>query len=252
LKQPRVIIVMPAYNASRTVGATCAGIPKGLADAVILVDDASIDDTAAVAEALNLRVIVHPENRGYGGNQKTCYQAALEDGADIVVMLHPDGQYDPAVLPRMIAPVAEGKADLVLGSRMMDPRTALSGGMPRWKWWANRFLTSIENRVLGLRLSEYHTGYRAYSRAFLETIPWERNANGFVFDSQVMVQAAHFGQRIVEVSVPTIYARDSSSIGFKDSVIYGLRTLGALATYVFHRCGLRRSPLFLPPDKSPE
>lgn len=243
-KKPRVVVVMPAYNAARTVGGTYERIPVGVADEVILVDDASVDDTPAVARALNLRVIIHPKNMGYGANQQTCYDAALESGADIVVMLHPDGQYDPTMVPAMIEPIARGEADIVLGSRMLDPAAALAGGMPRWKWYANRFLTATENRVLGLRLAEYHTGYRAYSRKFLETIPYRLNSPGFVFDTEVLVQAAHFRQRIVEVPVKTVYAPDSSSIGFNASVEYGLRTLVTLGKLSLHRSGLRRSPLF--------
>jgi len=249
-EKPRVIVVMPAYNAARTVGATYAAIPPGVADEVILVDDASVDDTPDVARALNLKVIVHPKNVGYGGNQKTCYRTALADGAEIVVMLHPDGQYDPAMLPVLVEPIARGEADVVLGSRMLIPGGALAGGMPRWKWLANRMLTGIENLVLGLRLSEYHTGYRAYSRSFLETIPYERNSPGFVFDTEVLVQAAHFRQRIREVPVKTHYAEDSSSIGFRQSVIYGVNTLLTLGKYLLHQAGLR-SPLFLPPDRKP-
>jgi glycosyltransferase involved in cell wall biosynthesis len=243
--RPKVIVVMPAYNAARTVGATYHAIPPGVADEVILVDDASHDDTPDVARALNLRVIVHPRNTGYGGNQKTCYRAALESGAEIVVMLHPDGQYDPALLPALVEPIARGEADLVLGSRMLIPGGALAGGMPRWKWLANRFLTGLENRVLRQRLSEYHTGYRAYSRAFLETVPFERNSPGFVFDTEVLVQAAHFRQRVVEVPVKTHYAEDSSSIGFRQSLIYGINTLLTLGKYLLHRAGIRRCPLFL-------
>jgi glycosyltransferase involved in cell wall biosynthesis len=246
MNRPRVIIVMPAYNASRTVGATYSAIPAGVADEVILVDDASIDDTAEVARGLNLKVIVHPQNTGYGGNQKTCYKAALADGADIVVMLHPDGQYDPEILPHLVEPLARGEADIVLGSRMMDPKAALAGGMPLWKWLANKFLTGVENLVLGQRLSEYHTGYRAYNRRFLETIPFGRNANAFVFDTEVLVQAAHFRMRIKEVPVKTVYAKESSSIGFRASVVYGLNTLVTLLKYLLHRSGLRRNPLFEP------
>jgi glycosyltransferase involved in cell wall biosynthesis len=247
-ERPRVVVVMPAYNAARTVGATYAAIPTGSADKVILVDDASVDDTPAVARGLNLEVIVHPENVGYGGNQKTCYRAALADGADIVVMLHPDGQYDPAIIPALIEPLARGEADLVLGSRMMDPALAIAGGMPRWKWIANRFLTWMENRVLGQQLSEYHTGYRAYTRRFLETIPYERNSPGFVFDTEVLVQAAHFKQRVKEVHVKTVYAKESSSIGFRQSLIYGIRTVLTLGKYGLHRARIKRSPLFLPRD----
>lgn len=245
---PRVVVVMPAYNAARTVADTLAAIPAGAADHVILVDDASRDDTAAVARSLGLEVIEHARNLGYGGNQQTCYRAALEAEADIVVMLHPDNQYDPARLPALVAPIRAGQADVVLGSRMMDRAGALAGGMPRWKWLANQALTGIENRVLGLRLAEYHSGYRAYSRRVLETIPFERNSPGFVFDTEFLVQAVHFGFRIGEVPVPTHYGEESSSISFRNSVVYGSASLGTLVKYLLHRTGLYRCPLFLPPD----
>ncbi len=251
MPSPRVIVVMPAYHAARTVADVVAAIPTGAADHLILVDDASGDDTVGVARGLGLHVIVHPENRGYGGNQQTCYRAALEAGADVVVMLHPDGQYDPRLVPVVTAPLLRGEADLVLASRMTDPAAALAGGMPRWKWWANRALTGLENWVLGQRLSEYHSGYRAYTRGFLETVPFERNSPGFVFDSEIMVQAVHFGQRIAEVPVATVYNDESSSISFRESVKYGWRTLVILLRWRLHRAGLRRDPLFLAPSVGP-
>ncbi|HEX6350443.1 MAG TPA: glycosyltransferase family 2 protein [Candidatus Dormibacteraeota bacterium] len=233
-----VVIVMPAYNAARTLQSTYAQIPPHVADEIILVDDASRDDTVGVARSLRLRVIAHPHNVGYGGNQKTCYMEALRRGAEVVVMLHPDGQYDPAILGSMVDVIRSGQADLVLGSRFLQPGQAKQGGMPWWKRIANRFLTFCENQVLGLRLSEFHTGYRAYSRRFLETVPFLRNSNDFVFDTQVLVQAAAFQMRIAEVPVSTRYFADASSVNFRVSTIYGLKTMATLARYLLHRLGL--------------
>jgi glycosyltransferase involved in cell wall biosynthesis len=204
----------------------------------LLVDDASADATVSVATALSLDVIRHRRNLGYGGNQKTCYSQALKMGADVVVMLHPDGQYDPAIIPNLCRVIETGEADIVLGSRWLgiDPAKA---GMPWWKRIGNRFLTSAENRVLGLKLSEYHTGYRAYSRRFLEAIPFLENSNDFVFDTQVLIQAAAFGFKIGEVPAIGKYHEDASSISFITSTVYGLKTLAALARYVTHRAGFR-------------
>jgi hypothetical protein len=232
----RRVIVLPAYKAARTLTEVVAGIPRGHADRILLVDDASSDATVSVARALKLDVIRHPENLGYGGNQKTCYRLALAMGADVVVMLHPDNQYDPAIIPRLCEVIERGDADIVLGSRWLglDPARA---GMPWWKRLGNRFLTSLENRVLGLNLSEYHTGYRAYSRSFLEAIPFLDNSDDFVFDTQVLVQAASFRFRIAEVAAVGRYFQEASSIGFRTSVVYGLKTLAALARYIAHRAG---------------
>ena len=200
---PRVIVVMPAYNAARTLEKTYGDLPKDQIYEVILVDDVSSDDTVAVAERLGLKCLVHVQNKGYGGNQKTCYLEALKDGADIVVMLHPDNQYDATRVPAMIAPIARGEADMVLGSRLMGgPSATLKGGMPLYKFISNRFLTTVENLTFGTRLSEMHTGYRAYSRRLLETIPFLLNSDDFVFDSEVIAQAAAFKFHIVEVPVP--------------------------------------------------
>jgi glycosyltransferase involved in cell wall biosynthesis len=233
-----VVIVMPAYNAARTLLSTYAEIPLNVADEIILVDDASRDDTIGIARSLRLRVIAHPHNVGYGGNQKTCYMEALRRGAEVVVMLHPDGQYDPAILGSMVDVIRSGKADLVLGSRFYVKGQARDGGMPWWKRIANRFLTFCENRVLGLHLSEFHTGYRAYSRRFLETVPFLRNSNDFVFDTQVLVQAAAFGMRIGEVPVSTRYFAEASSVNFRVSTVYGLKTMATLGRYLLHRMGL--------------
>ncbi|MHB8510511.1 MAG: glycosyltransferase family 2 protein [Candidatus Dormibacteria bacterium] len=233
-----VFVVMPAYNAALTLRSTFFEIPPGVAEKVILVDDASKDDTVEVARSLPIEALRHPHNVGYGGNQKTCYMEALRQGAEVVVMLHPDGQYDPAILAQMVAAVRSG-ADLVLGSRFLVAGAARSGGMPWWKRVANRALTGCENTVLGLHLSEFHTGYRAYSRRFLETVPFLRNSNDFVFDTEVLVQAAAFKCRIAEVPVRTRYFSEASSINFRVSVIYGVKTLGALARYITHRLGWR-------------
>jgi glycosyltransferase involved in cell wall biosynthesis len=239
---PRVVIVMPAYNAAKTLGRTYADIPHPIVDRIILVDDVSHDETVDIARNLGLDVIVHRQNRGYGGNQKTCYGAALEAGADVVVMLHPDYQYDATRIPALIEPIVDGRADLMLGSRFLgDP---LAGGMPRWKYVSNRFLTTVENLAFGLRLSEYHTGLRAYSRHLLETIPYELNSDDFVFDQELIAQvvAAGMRNRIGEIAVPTRYFQEASSVGFKRSVVYGLSTLRVVARYLLHRLRVRRSP----------
>jgi glycosyltransferase involved in cell wall biosynthesis len=233
---------MPAYNAALTLERTYADIPHEIVDRIVLVDDVSQDETVDVARRLGLDVIIHRQNLGYGGNQKTCYRAALEQGADVVVMLHPDYQYDATRIPDLIAPIVAGERDLMLGSRFLgDP---LAGGMPRWKYVANRFLTTVENIAFGLRLSEYHTGLRAYSRRLLETIPYQLNSNDFVFDQELIAQvvAAGMGPRIGEIAVPTRYFEEASSVGFRRSVVYGMSTLRVVARYLLHRIGIRRSP----------
>ncbi|MEA2518552.1 MAG: hypothetical protein QOF49_632 [Chloroflexota bacterium] len=237
-----VVIVMPAYNAARTLERTYADIPHDIVGRIILVDDVSRDETVEIARQLGLDVIIHQQNLGYGGNQKTCYSAALEHGADVVVMLHPDYQYDATRIPALIAPILNGEKHLMLGSRFLgDP---LAGGMPKWKFVANRFLTTVENVAFGLRLSEYHTGLRAYSRRLLETIPYDLNSNDFVFDQELIAQvvAAGMGKRIGEIAVPTRYFEEASSVGFKRSVVYGTSTLQVVARYLLHRLRLRRSP----------
>jgi glycosyltransferase involved in cell wall biosynthesis len=232
----KVIVVMPAYNAARTLVRTYRDIPPGMVDHVILVDDLSRDDTVAVAELLDLQVVVHRQNLGYGGNQKTCYDTALAEGAEVVVMLHPDYQYDATRIPQLIAPILAGEADMMLGSRFLgDP---LAGGMPRWKYAANRFLTAFENRVFGLRLSEYHSGYRAYSRKLLEAIDYHANSNDFVFDQELVSQVVAAGLRIGEIPVPTRYFTEASSVNFRRSVVYGLSTL---RTLLRHRKVVRAS-----------
>jgi glycosyltransferase involved in cell wall biosynthesis len=237
-RREKVIIVMPAYNAARTIAETVRAIPAGFYDEIVVVDDHSGDDTVERARALNLKAIRHPHNVGYGGNQKTCYMEALRDGAAIVVMLHPDGQYDPAIIPEMIRPIRDGRADMVLGSRMLVPGAAKRGGMPLWKRVANRFLTTAENLAMGRAFTECHTGYRAYSRRFLETVPFLRNSNGFVFDTEVIFQAVQFGLPVVEVPVASRYFDDASSVGFRQGVVYGLGTLWTAARFLLHRGGL--------------
>ena len=238
---PRVVVVMPAYNAARTPERTYADIPHELVDRIILVDDLSRDETVQVAQRLGLDVIIHRQNLGYGGNQKTCYDAALASGAQVVVMLHPDYQYDATRIPALIEPILAGQADLMLGSRFLgDP---LAGGMPRWKYVSNRFLTALENAAFGLHLSEYHTGLRAYSRRLLETIPYRLNSNDFVFDQELIAQVvAAGGFRIGEIAVPTRYFEEASSVGLRRSIVYGLSTLRVVARYLLHRWQVRRSP----------
>lgn len=244
--RPRTIVVMPAYNAAKTLILTHSQIPEGLVEEIILVDDASSDDTPALAESLGIRVIEHPHNVGYGGNQKTCYMEALRLGADVVVMVHPDNQYDPAFIPDMVRIIEQGRADIVFGSRMLMPGGALRGGMPVWKFVANRILTAIENAILGAHLSDGHTGYRAYSARFLRTIPFLRNSNDFVFDTQVIVQARAFGFEMADVPVTTKYFPDASEVNFRVSTIYGFKTLWVLAQYLLHRLGVHQ-PKFLRP-----
>ncbi|HEY5309412.1 MAG TPA: glycosyltransferase family 2 protein [Casimicrobiaceae bacterium] len=210
----RIVVVMPAYHAGRTLEATWRDLPHDIVDQVVVVDDASDDDTVAVARALGLDVILHPHNMGYGANQKTCYKEALARSADIVVMVHPDYQYDPRLVTAMAGMVASGIYDMVLGSRILGSG-ALRGGMPVWKYFANRLLTVFENVMLGAHLSEYHTGYRAYSRALLDALPWQRNSDDFVFDNQILAQAIVGRYGIGEVSVPTRYFAEASSIGFR-------------------------------------
>ena len=238
--EARIVIVMPAYNAAKTLERTYADIPHDIIDRVVLVDDVSRDETVAIATRLGLKVIVHRQNLGYGGNQKTCYDAALELGAEVVVMLHPDYQYDATRIPALVAPILSGEADLMLGSRFLgDP---LAGGMPRWKYLSNRFLTGVENTAFGLHLSEYHTGLRAYSRRLLLAIPYRLNSDDFVFDQELVAQVVAAGDfRISEIGVPTRYFEEASSVGFRRSVVYGLSTLHVVARYLLHRFHLRRS-----------
>lgn len=241
-----VLVVMPAYNAAKTLEATWGAIPAGIVDEVLLVDDGSLDNTVEIASKLPIHTIFLPHNVGYGGNQKTCYLEALRMKADVVVMLHPDGQYDPVLLPDLIGPIVSGEADLVLGSRMLLPGGALKGGMPRYRYVANKVLTAIENFALRRSFSELHTGYRAYSRGFLETVPFMRNSDDFVFDTQVIAQAVAFDQRVQEVPIHTRYHPDASSTSMPANISYGLMTLQVMIRYVLHRRGILKSRLFRP------
>ena len=241
--QPKVVVVMPAYNAGRTLRLTYEELPKDTVSLVILVDDGSTDATLEVARDLGLQIFVHNRNYGYGANQKTCYTEALRAGADIIVMVHPDYQYDPTLVPQIIAPIVEGRADVVLGSRLKGG-SALAQGMPWWKYAANRFLTGLENRVFGLRLSEFHTGYRAFRREVLETVNFLLNSDRFVFDQEIVAQVVAAGFRIEEIPVPTRYFPEASSASFVASSVYGLRILSLLFWYSLHRRGIFRSRRF--------
>ncbi len=234
---------MPAYNASGTLEQTYSEIPFEFVDEVILVDDASRDDTAEVARRLGIETIVHPQNRGYGGNQKTCYKAALSRGADVVIMLHPDYQYTPKLLTAMASLVAVGQYDIVLGSRILC-NGALKGGMPFYKYACNRALTATQNLLIGMKLSEYHTGYRAFSREVLLHLPLEENSDDFVFDNQMLTQAVYFGYSIGEIACPAKYFEEASSINFRRSVIYGFGVLATSFACLFQRLGVLRRPIF--------
>ena len=241
--QPKVIVVMPAYNANTTIEATYADIPQGIVSEIIVVDDASQDETAAIAHRLGLHVLVHRHNMGYGANQKTCYSHALQDGADVVVMVHADHQYDPTRIPDIIAPILAGKADMMLGTRIAEGK-ALEGGMPLWKFIANRTLTTLQNAIFGQQLTDFHTGFRAYSREFLEQVPWYLNSNDFVFDSQMIAQAVACGFHLGETPVPARYFDEASSVNFVVSTRYGFKTLAVLLLFLIHRLGLCKLRLF--------
>jgi glycosyltransferase involved in cell wall biosynthesis len=237
---------MPAYNAERTLAATLADMPPGSVDEVILVDDASKDRTVELARSMGLTVFVHPENRGYGANQKTCYREALARGADIIVMIHPDYQYDSRAIPAAVSIVELDNCDVVLGNRIRSRAEALKGGMPFYKYVANRLLTLTENFALGQNLGDFHSGFRVIRREVLERIPFELNSPDFVFDSQFLVQAVRLGYRLGDIPVPCRYSDESSSIDLRRSVVYGIGTLAMLARYWLDRLGIRRSPLFVP------
>ncbi len=239
----KLIVILPAYNAERTIRQTYEELPREYVDEVILVDDASKDATSVIARELGIETIVHPENKGYGGNQKTCYCHALKHGADIVVMVHPDYQYSPRLVTAMASMIASGHYDVVLGSRILGGG-ALKGGMPLYKYIANRFLTLVENMVLGVKLSEYHTGFRAFTREVLETLPIGENSDDFIFDGEMLVQAVYFGFSIGELSCPTRYFRDASSINFMRSVKYGFGVLATTLKYLLHRLGIKRFAIF--------
>ncbi len=242
----RTVIVMPAYNAAETLERTVQDIPPHIADELILVDDCSQDATVQVAHDLGLTVVSHTKNRGYGANQKTCYRMALERGADYVVMLHPDFQYDPRVIGAAVEFLKLDICDVVFGSRIRSPREVLDGGMPLWKYAANRALTTFENWMLGMNLGDCHSGFRAYSRRVLETVPFERNSDDFVFDSQFLAQSAAFGFRLGDVPVPVRYFDEASSINFRRSMRYGLSTVGVVLQRWMHRLGISKSELFEP------
>ena len=242
--KPRVIIVMPAYNAATTLEKTVRDIPEGLADEIILVDDASKDDTVKVARHLGLNVMVHDKNRGYGANQKTCYDEALRREADIIIMIHPDYQYDGSLAPLFVELIRKGVCDIVLGSRVRTRKECLHSGMPLYKYAANRFLTLLENLVTGENLAEWHTGYRAYSREVLETVPYHCNSNDFVFDSQILFQATYFGFKIGDLPVPCRYMSEASSINLRRSILYGFGTLRIMLQYVLQKLRLVTFDLF--------
>lgn len=244
----KIIVVMPAYNAEKTLRQTFDELPHEYVDDVILVDDASRDSTAVMAHELGIRTIIHGENRGYGGNQKTCYREALEQGADIVVMIHPDYQYSPRLATAMASMIASGHYDVVLGSRILGGGS-LRGGMPLYKYVANRFLTLFENLMLGAKLSEYHTGYRAFSRKVLETLPLNENSDDFVFDNEMLAQAIYFGFRMGEISCPTRYFEDASSINFRRSVKYGFGVLATSAKFRLQKWGAANFAIFRPEGK---
>ena len=243
LNGKRIVVVLPAYNAAKTLEMTYREIPFEFVDGVVLVDDASRDDTAEVARRLGITTIVHEKNKGYGGNQKTCYRAALDLGADIVVMLHPDYQYTPKLITAMAAMIAYGEFDAVLASRILGVG-ALKGGMPFYKYVSNRFLTMFENIMVGHKLSEYHTGYRAFSREILERLPLDANSDDFVFDNEMLAQVIWFGYRIGELSCPTKYFEEASSINFRRSVIYGLGVLATSLRFRLSKLGVLHSAIF--------
>jgi len=243
LSGKRIVVVMPAYNAERTLKQTYGELPHEYIDAVVLVDDASGDQTARVAEELGIRTIIHDENKGYGANQKTCYREALRHGADIVVMVHPDYQYSPKLVTAMASMIISGHFDVVLGSRILGGG-ALTGGMPLYKYIANRFLTLFENLFLGVKLSEYHTGFRAFTREVLESLPLGENSDDFVFDNEMLAQAVYFGFRIGEISCPAKYFAEASSINFARSTKYGFGVLGTTLKFFFQKRGWLNAALF--------
>ena len=241
----KIVVVMPAYNAEKTLRRTLDDIDRSWVDEIILVDDASRDQTVELARRLGLRVFVHHENRGYGGNQKTCYSQALNLGAEIIIMVHPDHQYDPRVVPQLAQPLLDGTCDAVFGSRMLGGRP-LEGGMPKWKYLANIFLTAIENATFYMYLTEYHSGVRAYSRHYLETVNYMANSNDFVFDSEIIAQGVLHGMKIREIPIETRYFSEASQIGLRRSIVYGLSILKTLVKFKLHKKGLASFKMFNP------
>lgn len=244
-RKHKIIAVLPAYNAERTLAATVADFPAGSVDEILLVDDGSKDNTVAIAREMGLTVIVHEKNTGYGGNQKTCYKYCLEHGADIVVMIHPDYQYDARTIPHAVGMIELGICDVILGNRVRSRAEALKCGMPWWKYVSNRALTAFENMFLGQNLGEFHSGFRVYRRNVLETLPFERNSDDFVFDTQFLVQAVHFGFRLGDIPVPVRYFDEASQINFRRSTKYGLQTVNTVAKYWLNKIGFK-SKLFKP------
>lgn len=244
-RKHKIIAVLPAYNAARTLAATVADFPAGSVDEILLVDDGSKDNTVAIAREMGLSVIVHEKNTGYGGNQKTCYKYCLDRGADIVVMIHPDYQYDARTIPHAVGMIELGICDVILGNRVRSRAEALKCGMPWWKYVSNRALTAFENLFLGQNLGEFHSGFRVYRRKVLETVPFERNSDDFVFDTQFLVQAVHFGFRLGDIPVPVRYFDEASQINFRRSAKYGLQTVNTVAKYWLNKIGFK-SKLFKP------
>jgi len=241
----KIVVVMPAYNAEKTLKKTLDDIPKGVVDKIILVDDGSHDRTVKLAKRLGLKTFVHPQNRGYGGNQKTCYTLALNEGADIVVMIHPDYQYDSSLTEEILRPIIQKRLDIVLGSRIRGRNEALAGGMPLYKYISNRFLTILENIVLSQNLSEYHTGFRAFHKSVLKTLPFHKFSDDFVFDQDILISSIYSGFRIGEIQVPVRYFPDASSINFRRGVKYGLEILKDLFFYFIAKSGLYISNIFV-------
>src|SRR5215203_5827745 len=243
LNGKKIVVVMPSYNAARTLARTVAEVPRDIVDEILLVDDASSDETVGLANELGLTVFVHEKNFGYGRNQKTCYREAVSRGADIVVMVHPDYQYSPNLIVPMAGMIAYGEYDCVVGSRILG-KGALQGGMPLYKYVANRFLTLFQNTLINFKLSEYHTGFRAFSREVLEALPLNENSDDFVFDNQMLAQIVHYGFRVGEISTPTRYFAEASSINFRRSVKYGFGVLDTSLRFRSHRIGIVKSKLF--------
>ena len=243
LNNKKIVVVMPAYNAEKTLRKTYEEIPKDMVDGIILTDDYSSDKTVEIARELNLKTFVHDKNLGYGGNQKTCYREALKLGADVVIMLHPDYQYPPALITPMAALITSGMFDVVLCSRILGNK-ALKGGMPLYKYVSNRILTLLENNMIGEKLSEYHTGYRAFSREVLLNLPILENSDDFIFDNQMLAQAFYFGYRVGEITCPSQYTKESSSINFRRSLVYGLGVLGTAVKYACQKHNLAKSQIF--------
>jgi len=240
----KTVVVMPAYNAEKTLEKTIKEIPQGVVDEIILVDDGSRDRTVEIAKEIGLKVVIHPENRGYGANQKTCYKIALDTGAEYIVMLHPDYQYDARVIPCAVTLLELGICDVIIGNRIRTRKETLTCGMPLYKYIANRVLTIIENFITGQNLGEWHSGFRAYTRKVLTTIPYEKNSDGFVFDTEFLVQTVVFGFKIGDIPIPVRYFKEASSINLLESIKYGFSTLGVLIKYILHKTSIKKFTIF--------